>query len=146
MSFIKEHYDAKNDQLLFYPKLRKSKATQPKKQWKDADEHIEEEGSISVPNSSTFVSNHWYYIYNKSLCAYLYSQCVNSGLGFVEAWGSEKHIRSFIASKTKVISLVILSLVSKLSHLSIFWIQGHWLDKSFRSKGKCHIFHVIWTL
>lgn len=58
MSFIKEHYDTKNDQLLFYPKLKKKKTTQPSKHWKDADEQIEQEDSIPVPNSSAFVSNH----------------------------------------------------------------------------------------
>jgi hypothetical protein len=52
MTFIRDHYDSKANQLLFYPKLSKKKATQPNRFWKDEDEKIEMEATIQKPNTS----------------------------------------------------------------------------------------------
>jgi hypothetical protein len=38
MKFINQRYDSKNSQLLFYPKINKSLATQYGKCWKDTDD------------------------------------------------------------------------------------------------------------
>ena len=55
MRFIKDHYDNKNDQLLFYPKISQRKAVQKGRYWKDVEvlfdeDHIEEEERILQPN------------------------------------------------------------------------------------------------
>lgn len=41
LKYINNHYDFKSKQLLFYPKINKSQATQKNKFWKDVDGDIE---------------------------------------------------------------------------------------------------------
>lgn len=40
MKYLNEHYDFKNKQVLFYPKINKRQAIQKGRYWKDMDEYV----------------------------------------------------------------------------------------------------------